>query len=61
MRATLSRWLHGLHPAARGLLVAINTATLYRQTERAANTAYHRTLLASAKSIGELPDVAGTP
>ncbi len=43
-----------------GLLVAINTATLYRQTEQAANTAYDRTLLASAKAIGELLDVAGT-
>ena len=40
--------------------MAINTATLYRQTERAANTAYDRTLLASAKAIGELLDVAGT-
>jgi len=43
-----------------GLLVAINTATLYRQTEHVANTAYDRTLLASAKAIGELLDVAGT-
>lgn len=43
-----------------GLLVGINTATLYRQTEQAANTAYDRTLLASAKAIGELLDVTGT-
>lgn len=69
MRAHLSRWLHGLSMRGRllwgillpvGLLVGINTATLYRQTEQAANTAYDRTLLASAKAIGELLDVTGT-
>lgn len=38
-------------------LVAINTASLYRQALRSANTAYDRTLLASAKSLGELLDV----
>ena len=43
-----------------GLLVAINTASLYQQARRAADTAYDRTLLASAKSIGELLDVGGT-
>jgi two-component system sensor histidine kinase TctE len=43
-----------------GLLVAINAASLYQQARRAANTAYDRTLLASAKSIGELLDVGGT-
>ena len=43
-----------------GLLVALNTASLYQQARRAADTAYDRTLLASAKSIGELLDVGGT-
>ncbi len=42
-----------------GALVAINTVSLYRQALRAADTAYDRTLLASAKAIGELLDVAG--
>jgi two-component system sensor histidine kinase TctE len=44
-----------------GLLVAINTASLYQQAQHAADTAYDRTLLASAKAIGELLDVGGTP
>ena len=39
--------------------IAINTVVLYRQALRAVNTAYDRTLLASAKSIGEQLDVAG--
>ena len=33
--------------------VLVNTVSLYRQALRAADTAYDRTLLASAKSIGE--------
>ena len=41
------------------LLVIINTFSLYRQTFAALNTAYDRTLLASAKSIGEELDVSG--
>jgi len=43
--------------------VVINTFTLYRQALAAADTAYDRTLLASAKAIGELLTVAetGTP
>ena len=41
------------------LLVIINTVSLYRQTFAALNTAYDRTLLASAKSIGEQLDVSG--
>ena len=66
----LLRRLHGLSMRSRlllgillpvGLLVAINTASLYRETQRAVDTAYDRTLLASAKAIGELLDVAGTP
>lgn len=44
-----------------GVLVAINTASLYQQARQATDTAYDRTLLASAKSIGELLDVGGTP
>ena len=43
-----------------GLLVAVNTASLYQQAQQAADTAYDRTLLASAKAIGELLDVGGT-
>jgi len=42
-------------------LVAFNTVSLYRQALRAADTAYDRTLLASAKSIGELLVVANQP
>ncbi len=41
------------------LLVLVNTFSLYRQTLGALNTAYDRTLLASAKSIGEQLDVSG--
>jgi two-component system sensor histidine kinase TctE len=41
------------------LLVVINTFSLYNQTFGALNTAYDRTLLASAKSIGEQLDVTG--
>lgn len=42
-----------------GLLVLINAIGLYRQAFSAINTAYDRTLLASAKSIGEEIDVKG--
>ena len=42
-----------------GLLVSINTVSLYSQALNAINTAYDRTLLASAKSIGEQLDVTG--
>ena len=38
--------------------IVLNTVTLYRQALAAADTAYDRTLLASAKAIGELLDVA---
>jgi two-component system, OmpR family, sensor histidine kinase TctE len=41
------------------LFVAVDTFFLYRQTLAAINTAYDRTLLASAKSIGELLKVEG--
>jgi two-component system sensor histidine kinase TctE len=42
-----------------GLFVVVNAVSLYRQTLTAVNIAYDRTLLASAKSIGELLDVKG--
>jgi two-component system sensor histidine kinase TctE len=42
-----------------GIFVVINAVSLYRQTLDAVNTAYDRTLLASAKSIGEQLDVNG--
>ncbi|HSI55511.1 MAG TPA: sensor histidine kinase N-terminal domain-containing protein, partial [Ramlibacter sp.] len=42
-----------------GLFVLVNAISLYSQTLQAVNTAYDRTLLASAKSIGELLDVKG--
>ena len=42
-------------------LVIFNAAGLYRQALAAADTAYDRTLLASAKSIGELLEVDGEP
>ena len=41
------------------LLVVLNTVSLYRQALAAVNTAYDRSLLASAKSIGEQLDVSG--
>lgn len=44
-----------------GLLVAINTVSLYREALSAVDTAYDRTLLASAKAIGELLSVEGSP
>jgi two-component system sensor histidine kinase TctE len=40
-------------------VVAINTVSLYRQALRSADTAYDRTLLASAKTIGEDLEVIG--
>ena len=43
-----------------GVVVALNAWGLYRQALRAADTAYDRTLLASAKAIGELLDVDGS-
>lgn len=39
--------------------IAVNAMTLYGKTLQAVNTAYDRTLLASAKSIGEQLDVHG--
>ena len=42
-----------------GLLIGINTISLYSEALQAINTAYDRTLLASTKSIGEQLDVTG--
>ena len=42
------------------LFVAIDTLSLYRQTLNAVNIAYDRTLLASAKAIGELIEIQGS-
>ncbi|MEY5100172.1 MAG: Sensor protein QseC [Pseudomonadota bacterium] len=41
------------------LFVAFNTVVLYRQMLRAADTAYDRTLLATAKAIGEQLELEG--
>ena len=41
------------------LFVGVNTYSVYEQAQRAVDTAYDRTLLASAKSIGEQLDVTG--
>ena len=41
------------------LLVGLNTYSLHRQALAALNTAYDRTLLASAKTIGEQIEVEG--
>lgn len=61
MRKALSlraRLLLGiLAPVA--LFIVINSVSLYRQSLAAATTAYDRTLLASAKTIGEQLDVEG--
>jgi two-component system sensor histidine kinase TctE len=60
MRATSlrARLLTGiLVPVA--LFIVINSVSLYRQSLAAATTAYDRTLLASAKTIGEQLDVEG--
>jgi two-component system sensor histidine kinase TctE len=40
-------------------IIVLNTVGLYRQALRAANVAYDRTLLASAKSLGEQLEVVG--
>ena len=41
------------------LFVVVDTISLYRQAFDAVNVAYDRTLLASAKAIGELLEVEG--
>jgi two-component system sensor histidine kinase TctE len=66
----LRRWAAGLSMRSRLLLsillpvaviVTVNTVSLYRQALGAADTAYDRTLLASAKAIGETLDVVAAP
>ncbi len=42
-------------------IAALSSARLYQQALQAADTAYDRTLLASAKAIGELLEVGGEP
>lgn len=42
-----------------GLFILVDTVSVYRQALDAVNTAYDRTLLASAKSIGEHIDAEG--
>ncbi len=42
------------------VLIGINAFTVYRQARQSADTAYDRTLLASAKSIGETLELVGT-
>jgi two-component system sensor histidine kinase TctE len=42
-----------------GLFIVVDTVSLYRQALGAVNIAYDRTLLASAKAIGELIDISG--
>ena len=53
-----ARLMLGILLPVTGLL-ALNTASIYRQARQAADVAYDRTLLASAKAIGELLEVAG--
>ena len=55
-----SRLLLGILVPVAALL-ALNAYSLYHQALRAADTAYDRTLLASAKAIGELLTVTGPP
>ena len=43
------------------LVILVSALSLYRQTLQAVNTAYDRTLLASAKAIGELLELAEGP
>ena len=58
VRSLRARLLVGiLAPIA--LFVIVNSVSLYRQSLAAATTAYDRTLLASAKTIGEQLDVVG--
>ncbi len=68
MTAGIGGWIARLSLRSRLLLgillpvsvfVVVNTVSLYRQALRSADTAYDRTLLASAKSIGEELEVVG--
>jgi two-component system sensor histidine kinase TctE len=66
LRATVARPLSLRRTLLLGILLPvfafllINTAVLYRQALTAADTAYDRTLLATAKSLGEQLQVVGT-
>jgi len=55
-RSLRDRLMLGILLPVLGFIV-INTVVLYRQALRAADTAYDRTLLATAKSIGDLLEV----
>jgi two-component system sensor histidine kinase TctE len=57
LRATL---LTGILVPVLGF-VALDAVSLYREALKAADTAYDRTLLASAKAIGEALQIVGTP
>ena len=60
MAISLRRYLLIGILAPIGLFVLVDTISLYRQALAAVNTAYDRTLLASAKSIGERVEAVGT-
>ena len=60
MAISLRRYLLIGILAPIGLFVLVDTVSLYRQALAAVNTAYDRTLLASAKSIGEHIEAVGT-
>jgi two-component system, OmpR family, sensor histidine kinase TctE len=57
-RSLRRQLLRGILLPVAALLI-VNAISLYQQALRAADTAYDRTLLASAKSIGELLEVTG--
>jgi two-component system sensor histidine kinase TctE len=60
MAISLRRYLLIGILAPIGLFILVDTISLYRQALAAVNTAYDRTLLASAKSIGERVEAVGT-
>ena len=60
MAISLRRYLLIGILAPIGLFVLVDTISLYRQALAAVNTAYDRTLLASAKSIGERVEAVGS-
>jgi len=59
MAISLRRYLLIGILAPIGLFILVDTVSLYRQALAAVNTAYDRTLLASAKSIGERIEAEG--
>ena len=58
-RSLRSQLLIGILLPVLALVVA-NAVSLYHQAQRAADTAYDRTLLASAKSLGESLEISGS-